>query len=123
MSELEIERLFEERLYLKNKNGCAKRFIEKNLLAMGRSFDDFAGVVYFDDLSFLVDEVLAGNGISLMSKDFVGKMLQDGQLLAHKVVDFNHFRPRSIIIGRENLSPLAESFVDELFAEFEISGS
>ena len=69
--ELEIERLFEERLYLKNKNGCAKRFIEKNLLAMGRSFDDFAGVVFFDDLSFLADEVLAGNGISLVSKDFV----------------------------------------------------
>ena len=50
-------------------------------------------------------------------------MLQDGQLLAHKVAGFNHFRPRSIIIGRENLSPLAKSFVDGLFAEFEISGS
>jgi len=122
-AELKIERLFEERLYLKNKNGCAKRFIEMNLLAMGRSFDDFTGVVYFDDLSFLADEVLAGNGISFVSKGFVGKKLQNGQLVSHKVVGFNHFRHRSIVIGREKLSPMVDFFVDGLFAEFQISDS
>ena len=121
-AELEIERLFEERLYLKNKNGCAKRFIEMNLLAMGRSFDDFASVIFFDDLLFLTDEVMAGKGISFVSKGFVRKELQDGRLLAHKVLDFNHFRHRSLVIGRENLSPLVESFVDGLFAEFHITG-
>ena len=122
-AELKIERLFDERLYLKNKNGCAKRFIEMNLLAMGRAFDNFASVVFFDDLSFLSDEVLAGKGISFVSKGFVRKELQDGRLLAHKVFGFNHFRHRSLVIGRENLSPLAESFVDGLFAEFQISDS
>jgi len=120
-AELEIERLFEERLYLKNKNGCAKRFIEMNLLAMGRSFDDFASVIFFDDLLFLTDEVMAGKGISFVSKGFVRKELQDGRLLAHKVLGFNHFRHRSLVIGRENLSPLVESFVDGLFAEFHIT--
>jgi DNA-binding transcriptional LysR family regulator len=120
-AELEIERLFQERLYLKNKNGCAKRFIEMNLLAMGRSFDDFASVIFFDDLLFLTDEVMAGKGISFVSKGFVRKELQNGQLLAHKVLGFNHFRHRSLVIGRENLSPLVESFVDGLFAEFHIT--
>ena len=121
-AEVEIERLFEERLYLKNKNGCAKRFIEMNLLSMGRSFDDFASVVFFDDLLFLTDEVMAGKGINFVSKEFVMKKLQDGQLLAHKVFGFNHFRHRSLVVGRENLSPLVESFVDGLFAEFHITG-
>lgn len=121
-AELDIERLFEERLYLKRKNGCAKRFIEMNLLALGKSFEDFSSVVYFDDLSFLTDEVMAGNGISLVSKAFVGEKLRSGQLLAHKVTGFNHFRHRSIIIGQDK-SPLVESFVDGLFAEFQISDS
>jgi len=120
--ELNIERLFEERLYLKNKNGCAKRFIEMNLQAMGRSFNDFASVVFFDDLLFLTDEVMAGKGISFVSKGFVGKRLQEGQLLAHKVFGFNHFRHRSLVIGRENLPPLVESFVNGLFAEFHSIG-
>lgn len=119
-AELEIERLFEERLFLKNKSGCAKRFIDKNLQVMGRSFDDFASVVYFDDLSFLSSEVMAGNGITFVSKGFVEKELQSGQLVAHKAVGFNHFRPRTIILSRENLSPLTESFIDKLFTEFQI---
>jgi DNA-binding transcriptional LysR family regulator len=120
--EVEIGRLFEERLYLKNKTGCAKRFIDKNLLTLGRSINDFAGVVYFDDLSFVVGEVIAGNGVGFVSKEFVEKELHAGQLVAHKAFEFHHFRPRTMVFSREHLSPLVESFVDELCAEFHIYG-
>lgn len=120
--EVELGRLFEERLYLKNQTGCAKRFIDKNLRALGRSINDFAGVVYFDDLSFVIGEVMAGNGISFVSKGFVEGELQAGQLVAHKVVGFHHFRPRTMVLSREHPPLLVESFVDALCAEFSISG-
>ncbi len=120
--EVEIGRLFEERLYLKNQTGCAKRFIDKNLLALGRSINDFAGVVYFDDLSFVINEVMAGNGVSFVSKEYVERELRAGKLIAHKVVGFHHFRPRTMVLSREHLSPLVDSFVDALCAEFHISG-
>lgn len=121
-TQVEIKRLFQERLYLKNKNGVAKRFIDQNLKGLGHSSSAFASVVYFDDLSFVVGEVVAGNGISFVSRGFVEKELQAGQLIAHWVVGFNHYRPRTLILPRGNLSLLVESFVDGLFAEFHING-
>ena len=121
-AEVEIGRLFEERLYLKNQIGCAKRFIDKNLWSLGRSINDFAGVVYFDDLPFVIGEVIAGNGIGFVSKEFVERELRAGQLVAHKVAGFHHFRPRTMVLSREHLSPLVESFVDAVFAEFSTRG-
>lgn len=118
---VEIGRLFEERLYLKNQTSCAKRFIDKNLLALGRSINDFSGVVYFDDLPFVISEVMAGNGISFVSKEFVQRKLEAGQLVAHEAVGFHHLRPRTMVLSREHLSPLVESFVDAICVEFHIS--
>lgn len=115
--EVEIGRLFEERLYLKNRNGCAKRFIEKNLSSMGRSCDDFSSLVYYDDIPFLISEVKVGNGICFISKEFVKDELQAGQLVAHTVIGFNHFRPRTLILSRDKPSTLVKNFVDELLTE------
>lgn len=120
--EVEIGRLFEERLYLKNQTGCAKRFIDKNLLGLGRSINDFVSVIYFDNLLFVIGEVMAGNGVSFVSKEFVARELKAGQLVAHKVVGFHHLRPRTMVLSREHLSPLVELFVAALNAEFSISG-
>ena len=116
-TEVEIGRLFEERLYLKNKQGCAKRFMDKNLSLMGRTSDDFSSVVYFDDISFLISEVKVGNGICFISKAIVKEELQKG-LLAHKVLGFNHFRPRTLILPRGNKpSMLLDGFINELLEE------
>jgi len=115
--ELEISNLLNERLYLKNFNGCATRFIDQNLRLMRRSCDDFSNIIYFDDLSFLISEVKVGNGISFVSKGFVRDELQRGQLVAHKVIGFNHYRPRDLILARRKLSPLVEGFVEALLAE------
>lgn len=118
--EMDIDRLFKERLYLKNETCCAKRFINKSLRALGRSINDFVSVVYFDDLSCIIGEVTEGKGISFVSKGFVEKELKTGQLTAHKAINFNHLRPRTMILSQENLSPLASSFVAALCAEFNI---
>jgi len=112
-----IEQLLNERIYLKNRNGCAKRFIDKNLTAQGMSCDSFASVIYFDDLSFLIREVKAGNGISFISKGLVCGELQNNQLVAHYVRGFDHFRPRTLVLSRSELSPDATCFVEEIMAE------
>lgn len=119
--ELEVSDLLNERLYLRNSNGCAKRFIEKNLSLMGHSFDEFSNIIYFDDLSFLISEVKVGNGITFLSKGFVQDELQRKQLVAHKVIGFNHYRPRDLILARRKLSTLVRCFVDALITELRVT--
>lgn len=115
--ELELNSLLNERLYLKNLNGCATRFIDQNLRSMGRSCDDFSSIIYFDDLSFLINEVKVGNGITFISKRFVRDELKTGQLHAHKVTGFNHYRPRTLVLAKGKVSKLVADFVDALLTE------
>jgi len=113
-----IERLFRERLYLKNEKGCARRFIDKNLHNIGRSCNDFSTVVSFDDFSFILREVLAGKGITFVSRALFAEELKSGRLCAHRVREFCHFRPRTLILSRQELSLHHRHFIDYLFAEF-----
>jgi len=118
-----IDRLLGERLYLKNANGCAKRFIDKNLRGIGRACGEFSNAVYFDDFSFILREVLAGKGISFVSSALFSEGLLNGKLRAHRVSGFNHYRPRTLILGRQELSPHHKIFIDYLFAEFGLTRS
>lgn len=113
-----IESLLGKRLYLKTENGCAKRFIDKNLRSTGRSWREFPSVVYFDDFPFILGEVLAGKGITFVSKALVTKELAQGRLRWHHVGDFEHFRPRTMILARRELSEQHQALIDCLFAEF-----
>lgn len=113
-----IERLFGERLYLKNEKGCARRFIDKNLRNIGRACGEFSSVVYFDDFSFILNEVLAGKGITFVSSALFSEGLLNGRLCAHRVSGFSHYRPRTLVLARQELSPHHQVFIDYLFAEF-----
>lgn len=114
----EIDRLLGERLYLKNEKGCARRFIDSNLRGSGRSCDDFSSVVYFDDFSFIMREVVAGKGITFASTAIFDEELASGRLRAHRVSEFSHRRPRSLVFARQELSTHHQLFVEYLFAEF-----
>jgi DNA-binding transcriptional LysR family regulator len=113
-----IERLFRERLYLKNERGCAKRFIDKNLQHVGRRCAEFSSVVYFDDSAFILSEVSAGKGVTFVSKALFTQEIESGRLCAHRVAEFCHFRPRTLILGQQGLAPQHQAFLDYLFAEF-----
>ena len=113
-----IDRLMRERLYLKNEKGCARRFIDKNLHNLGRSCSEFSTVVFFDDFSFILREVLAGKGVTFVSRALFSDILESGRLRAHRVGDFCHFRPRTLILARQELSLHHQHFIDYLFAEF-----
>ena len=113
-----IDRLFGERLYLKTEKGCARRFLDKNLRNIGRACDDFSNVVYFDDFSFILNEVLAGKGITFVSSALFSEGLLSGRLRAHRVSGFSHYRPRTLVLACQELSPHHHVFIDYLFAEF-----
>ena len=113
-----LEELLKERLYLKSAQGCAKRFIDKNLRNIGRSCDEFSSVVFFDDFSFIIREVMAGKGITFVSSALFSEELSSGKLCAHHVSQFTHYRPRTLVLARTELSPHHQAFLDYLFAEF-----
>lgn len=115
---VEIEQLLGHRLYLKSQNGCARRFIDKNLHGLGHSCADFASVVSFDDIPFIMREVIAGKGISFTSTSW--PELQDGSLCAVRVRGFDHSRERSMVLGDQGLSPQHLLFIDYLFTHFGI---
>ncbi|WP_041245680.1 LysR family transcriptional regulator [Geotalea uraniireducens] len=119
--ETTIDRLFGERLYLKNEKGCAKRFIDKNLRTVGRTCGEFSSVVYFDDFTFIIREVLAGKGIMFASSGIVAEELRSGLLRGHRVSEFSHCRPRTLILARQELSPSLQVFIDCLFAAFDLT--
>ena len=113
-----LDRLLKERLYLKNEQGCAKRFIDKNLRNIGRSCDEFSSVVFFDDFSFILREVMAGKGVTFVSRALFAAEISSGKLHAHHISQFTHYRPRTLILARTELSFHHQVLLDYLFAEF-----
>lgn len=114
----DLDRILCERLYLMREKKCAQRFINTNLLKPGRTYDEFSSVVYFDDVSFILRQVLAGKGITFMPIDFFAEELQGGSLCAHHVHGFNHCVHRTMVLVRQELSAHLLSFIDKLFESF-----
>jgi len=113
-----LDALRGQRLYLKTENGCARRFIDKNLRLAGRDWSAFSSIVYFDDFSFILGEVAAGKGISFVSKALVRRELAAGALNCHYIENFLHQRPRTVILAHQDLSEQHRALVGSLFAEF-----
>lgn len=113
-----LSALHGQRLYLKTENGCARRFIDKNLRLSGRDWSEFSGIVYFDDFSFILGEVAAGKGISFVSKALVKRELAAGELHCHFIDNFLHQRPRTMILAHQELSEQHRALLESLFAEF-----
>lgn len=120
-STVDIDLLLMERLYCKMDCSCAKRFLDNNMLAIGRDSGEFRNTVFFDDIPFIIREVLAGNGISFISRSIVAPHLENGTLRAHHVKGFNHVRPRSLILtGRNKLCPALRDLIKRIYHVFEL---
>lgn len=90
---VDIELLLGERLYCKKAGCCARRFLDKSMLGLGKNSTDFANTVFFDDIPFIIDEVVAGQGITFISRSMVAKYLEEGSLVAHHATGFAPARP------------------------------
>jgi len=115
--ELDLDTLLNMRL-LSRKDGCSsKQLVRAGLAGFGKQLEDFNGVVTSDDLHLTCQTVMAGGGVSFMSKDMVKDYLKSGQMIAHHVEGFTHQRNRSVILNRERTNdPLVRSFVNCIFS-------
>jgi DNA-binding transcriptional LysR family regulator len=112
-----IDRLLPERLYLKSETGCARRFLDRNMRSTGRTVEEFVNTVYFDDCPFILNQVLAGNGIAFVSAAIVRAELEAGVLRAHRIAGFDPFRPRTLVLSPHmDRSTAILAFIETLFA-------
>ncbi len=103
-AEHDIESLFGFSLFVR-EGGCSSRqLLTRGLEEQGKSLDNFAAVVTSDDLRLTRQSILAGGGISFMSKSLVCEYLETGQMIEHYVKGFPHNRQRKVVMekGREN---------------------
>ena len=119
---VDIEMMLSRRLYCKKDGCCARRFLEKSMQTMGREAGEFSNTVFFDDIPFIIRAVMAGEGISFISRSIVEPYLQNGTLRAHHVNDFDRARPRRLILNdRRSLDPLLLDFISGIYGRFDLS--
>lgn len=119
---VELDRLIRERLYCKKDDSCAKRFLDKSLQVIGRNSDEFKSTVFFDDIPVIIREVIAGDGITFVSRSIVVKQLEDGSLLAHHVNGLNHARRRTLVLNDpQNPDPMLRDFILGIYTAFHLT--
>ncbi|MCK5912410.1 MAG: LysR family transcriptional regulator, partial [Desulfuromusa sp.] len=111
-AEHDLESIFKFTLFVRDEGCSSRQLLARGLAEQGKSLDDFASVVTSDDLRLTRQTILAGGGISFMSKSLVCEYLESGQMIEHYVKGFPHSRQRKVIMekGREkekNLCDLA----------------
>jgi len=97
--EIELKQLLPFRVFVR-KEGCSSRqLLRGNLTEARQNLEDFAGVVTSDDLRLTIQTVLAGSGVSFMSRSLVNDYLEEGSLHAHYVAGMSHRRERTMVIN------------------------
>ncbi|HMB14795.1 MAG TPA: LysR family transcriptional regulator [Pelovirga sp.] len=115
-----LDMLLDKCLYAR-KEGCSSRqLITQGLQQQGISLDDFSGVVISDDLRLTCQTVLAGQGVSFLSRSLVNEFLESGELVCHYVEGFPHRRRRSVVMEKGRIDdPLLLNFSRYIFQVME----
>ena len=120
-SEVEIGTLLQQRLYCKKTGCCARRFLEKSMHRIGRDAVEFSNTVFFDDIPFIIRAVMAGEGITFISRSIVASYLENGSLVSHHVDGFDRARPRRLVLEKgRTLDPTLIDFIKGIFDRFGI---
>lgn len=100
---IDIESIFDFSIFVRGEGCSSRELLTRGLEDQGKSLDDFASVVTSDDLRLTRQSILAGGGISFMSKSLVCEYLETGQMVEHHVKGFPHSRQRKVVMekGRE----------------------
>jgi LysR family transcriptional regulator, transcriptional activator of the cysJI operon len=100
------------RIYARHDGCSSKQLLLNNLAVGGRGIADFHSVFISDDLRFTLEAVLAGDGISFVSRSLVASHLDRGSLLAHQVPELQHTRLRTLLYHRgRKADPLLQKFI------------
>jgi len=118
--ELPLPRLFEKPLFTRREGCCSRLLLERNLARIGHDLREFHKVIVLDDLHVIVDAVLAGEGVTFLSRDVLGDHLAARRLAAHRVAGFQHARERALVaIAGERLDGPLGSFAAMIFKRFD----
>jgi DNA-binding transcriptional LysR family regulator len=108
-----LEDLQRHRLYARRDGCSSKRLLQQNLEKAASSLSAFQSLVISDDLRLTINSVLAGNGISFISRSLVVEQLAAGTLRAHRVPEFRQVRCRSVVLHpHRTAEPLLRTFLD-----------
>ncbi|PKN13415.1 MAG: LysR family transcriptional regulator [Deltaproteobacteria bacterium HGW-Deltaproteobacteria-4] len=109
---VDLNSLLSFRLYARHDGCSSKQLLLSNLAACGKEATDFHSVFISDDLRFTLEAVLAGHGISFVSRSLVAAQLKCGSLLAHQVPKFQHTRLRTLFYpSARRADPLLQKFI------------
>lgn len=119
---VDISAMLPQRMYCKKRGCCARRILEKGMQALGRDAAEFKNTVFFDDIPFIIKAVLAGQGVTFISRSVVAPYLDNGSLLEHRVQGFDRSRPRRLVLekGREPDSTLLD-FIGGIYDSFSLT--
>lgn len=117
---VDLDSLLSFRLYARHDGCSSKQLLLSNLAACGKEATDFHSVFISDDLRFTLEAVLAGHGISFVSRSLVAAQLKCGSLLAHHVPKFQHTRSRTLFYpSARRADPLLQKFITCVQAVFD----
>nr|WP_320115140.1 LysR family transcriptional regulator [uncultured Desulfuromonas sp.] len=108
--------------FITRRDGCSCRdLLSFNLKGTGGNMADFRRVMVLDDFSLIIKEVLAGQGVTFISRSAVQEYLDEGRLLEHHVPGFHCYRHRSIVAREcESSASLKRAFMESVCRHFEL---
>jgi DNA-binding transcriptional LysR family regulator len=106
----DIESIFDFSLFVREEGCSSRQLLTRGLEEQGKSLDDFTSVVTSDDLRLTRQSILAGGGVSFMSKSLVCEYLETGQMVEYHVKGFPRSRQRKVVMekGRETEKLLSD---------------
>ncbi len=115
-----LDELLPHRVFVR-KDGCSSRqMLKGNLAARGLELEDFGGVVTSDDFRLTIQTVIAGGGISFISRALAKSYIESGELQAHHVEGFTHFRCRTAALNvRKEMDFILQEFIRCIYSVFE----
>lgn len=112
--------LLPNRIFVR-KDGCSSlQILKGNLASLGIGLENFGGVVTSDDFRLTIQTVAAGGGISFISRSLVKNQLDSGELQAHHVKGFSHYRNRTAALNvRKEMDLILQEFIGCIYSVFE----
>ncbi len=106
--------------FITRRDGCSCRdLLSLNLENAEQGIDQFKRVMVLDDFWLIIQEVLAGSGVTFISRSAVAADIAAGRLLEHHVDGFQRYRQRSIVAREcEATSSLKRSFTESVLSYF-----
>jgi LysR family transcriptional regulator, transcriptional activator of the cysJI operon len=95
-----VEQLRDTPLYTRREGCCSRTLLEDGLEKAGRSLKEFRRVIVIDDLSVLMDALLAGDGVSFLPADLLQEHVEAGRLRTYRIDGFTCSRQRAFVLAQ-----------------------